>query len=167
MSDIFISYSREDRPTAELLAGKLEEQNFTVWWDRNIPAGYNFSEVIGKALADAKCVIVLWSRISVASDWVKEEATRGAKRQALVPILIEQVEQPLGFGQIEAADLWGWDRDASTPEFVQLLHSLETKVGRTGTHPLKAHRRRSGPIGKTARASPAGREAAAARVARR
>jgi hypothetical protein len=136
MSDIFISYSSEDRPKAALLAGKFKERGFTVWWDRNIPAGYSFTEIIGKALEDAKCIVVLWSERSVESEWVREEAQRGAKRKILVPILIDQVEPPLGFGQIEAAELWDWKGDTSNHEFIQLLHSLEAKVGRTGSHPV-------------------------------
>jgi hypothetical protein len=38
MSDIFISYAREDRPRAEAIAKALEEHGWSVWWDWNIPA---------------------------------------------------------------------------------------------------------------------------------
>ncbi len=46
MSDIFISYARPDRPMAELIARALEAQGWSVWWDRVIPAGKTFDEVI-------------------------------------------------------------------------------------------------------------------------
>jgi hypothetical protein len=33
MSDIFISYAREDRPRVERLAAALEQCGWSVWWD--------------------------------------------------------------------------------------------------------------------------------------
>ena len=37
MSDIFISYAKEDKEKAGLLAEVLEEQGWSVWWDRRDP----------------------------------------------------------------------------------------------------------------------------------
>ena len=39
MSDIFISYAREDRPRAAAIARALEAQGWSVWWDWIILAG--------------------------------------------------------------------------------------------------------------------------------
>src|SRR4030095_3715490 len=39
MSDIFISYKREDLELAKALAAELTELGWTVWWDHDIPAG--------------------------------------------------------------------------------------------------------------------------------
>lgn len=116
MSDIFISYSSEDRPKAQLLAGVLEAEGWSVFWDRTIPPGKTFDEFIDAALKVAKCVIVLWSRASVQSNWVKEEAEDGLTRQMLVPALIEEVELPRGFRRIQAADLTDWSGKGSHPE---------------------------------------------------
>jgi hypothetical protein len=33
MTDVFISYAREDRETAAKLAKVLEDQGYSVWWD--------------------------------------------------------------------------------------------------------------------------------------
>lgn len=46
MADIFISYASEDRGRAEILAIKLQEQGWSVWWDRDLPFGRPFDEVI-------------------------------------------------------------------------------------------------------------------------
>ncbi len=129
MSDIFISYKREDRPAAEILRERLKEQGFSVWWDRKIPAGRSFDEVIQEALEKASCVIVLWSKRSVHSDWVKEEAEKGASRGVLVPLLIDDVQPPLGFGRLQTGNIAGWEGESSHPGFVQLTRSIQMMLG--------------------------------------
>jgi hypothetical protein len=91
-----------------------------VWWDRHIMPGKTWDEVIGVELDAAACVLVLWSKLSVQSRWVREEAERGAKREMLVPIFIEKVDPPFGFGRIEGADLSTWHGEPTDPEFVNL-----------------------------------------------
>ena len=86
MSDIFISYASEDRDRAKALAEALKAQGWSVWWDPDIPAGGTFDDVIEEALGKAKCTIVLWSRHSVGSRWVRTEAAEGAERGILVPL---------------------------------------------------------------------------------
>jgi TIR domain len=39
LSDIFISYAREDLRRAKQLAEALKAQGWSVFWDRTIPAG--------------------------------------------------------------------------------------------------------------------------------
>jgi len=67
MSGIFISYANEDRQKAEALAHALEQKGWSVWWDRKIPFGQSFDQVIEANLASAKCVLVLWTKVSVES----------------------------------------------------------------------------------------------------
>ncbi len=129
MSDIFISYASEDKEKAGLLSKVLEEQGWSVWWDRKIPPGRTFDEVIEEALDAAKCVVVLWSKASVKSDWVKEEASEGNRRKILVPGVIEDVNIPLGFRRIQAAQLIDWNGEKSYQEINQLIDSVEKVLG--------------------------------------
>jgi hypothetical protein len=46
MSDIFISYKREEQATARKLASALENEGWTVWWDPKLRAGENFDDAI-------------------------------------------------------------------------------------------------------------------------
>ena len=128
MSDIFISYNNKDKAKAMLFATLLAQRDWSVFWDKNIPPGKTLDEYIGEQLDAAKCVIVLWSKTSVSSDWVKEEAQRGAARKVLVPVFIDQVAPPLGFGRIEAAELIDWDGDTSEVEFQNLLQAIALLV---------------------------------------
>ena len=109
VSDIFISYSKSDRGKAEVLAKSLEREGWSVWWDPKIPPGKTFDEVIGQALDVAKCVVVLWSKNSASSDWVKTEASEGMRRGILIPALIEDdVKIPLEFRRHHASRLTDW-----------------------------------------------------------
>ncbi len=81
MADIFISYARADRARVEKLALTLEAEGHSVWWDRQIVGGAEFSEEIEKELAAAKAVIVAWSAESIKSRWVKDEAVTAAEQR--------------------------------------------------------------------------------------
>lgn len=76
VSDIFISYANEDRSRVRPLADALSGHGWSVWWDREIPAGRTFDQVIAEALAGARCVLVVRSRDSVRSDWCAKRPTR-------------------------------------------------------------------------------------------
>jgi TIR domain-containing protein len=124
MKHIFISYAKEDLAVASMVAGALERAKFPVWLDQDIPPGKTWDETIGRALDGAACVIVLWSKQSVGSRWVREEAERAASRSCLIPVFIEQVAPPFGFGLIQAADLSGWRGDERAPTFTKLLSAV-------------------------------------------
>ena len=129
MSDIFISYARPDRERARLLAQALEQRGWSVWWDHEIPPGRNFDDVIEEALGEARCVVVLWSQASTASDWVRNEASEAMQRQVLIPALIDaEVKIPLGFRRLQAADLSRWQGESSV-EFEQFCDAVARNVG--------------------------------------
>ncbi len=124
MSDVFISYASADRDRAKAIADTLAEQGWSVWWDRTIPPGKEFDQVIEEALDAAKCVVVLWSRASVASSWVKTEAAEAMRRKVLVPALIEDIKIPLEFRRLQAADLSQWHGERSHPELEKFCQSI-------------------------------------------
>lgn len=123
-SDIFISYEHNDRPKAQMLATALTAEGWTVWWDRRIAPGESFDVVIERELASCRCVIVLWTARSVGATWVRNEARRAAKRRVLVPLLMEAVEPPLEFENLQAADLTTWEASAEHAEFEAVLDRI-------------------------------------------
>lgn len=129
MADIFISYAREDRAFTQLLASRLEEHGWSVWWDRRIPTGKRFEKVIEEELHKAGCVIAVWSRHGVASDYVREEAADGRDRSILLPVFAEAVDAPFGFRGIQAADLRGWRGDPAHPPFLDFIDDMHGKIG--------------------------------------
>jgi hypothetical protein len=129
MSDIFLSYAREDQPWAEMLAQTLEGRGWSTFWDRTIPIGKTWRETIGSELDSARCVIVLWSKTSIESGWVQEEADDAKRRGVLVPILINNVQPPIGFRSIQAAHLENWDGKEPTQAFRRLIADIAALIG--------------------------------------
>jgi NAD-dependent DNA ligase len=126
MSQIFISYSSKDRAKAQKLVRVLENKGWSVWWDKKIPAGKAFDLAISKALNEAQCVVVLWSKNSVKSDWVWEEADEAKQRKILVPIVIDSVKIPFGFRRIQTVDLSRWRGTDSSGNFAKLSNAIES-----------------------------------------
>ena len=124
MADIFLSYAREDEARIQPLISAFTKEGWSVFWDRHIPAGQTWRSHIGQALGDAKCVIVAWTRFSVVSSWVSEEADVGRQRGVLVPILLDTVEVPIGFRSIQVANLTEWAPGQNSPRFEQLLDDI-------------------------------------------
>ena len=140
MAEIFISYARVDRERAQALAGALDREGWSVWWDRDIPPGRTFDDVIEEALATARCVIVLWTSDSIRSEWVKAEASEAARRRILVPVLADQVRPPLEFRRIQSASLLEWASLATNPDWSQFCQAVGGLVGRPGTQPAQPAR---------------------------
>lgn len=147
MASVFLSYVRADVDRAQSIAQALEKAGHSVWWDRHITGGAQYSKEIEQALKRAEAVVVLWSEHSVDSAWVRDEAAAGRDSGRLVPARLDQAEPPLGFRQYQTIDLSKGGRRANTPQFQTLLHAVQalSKVGRpaaivtaeaTGRHSL-------------------------------
>jgi TolB-like protein len=129
MSDIFLSYATEDHPRTRVLVQALEARGWSVWWDRTIPPGQTWDSVIERALDAARCVVVLWSKVSVTSEWVRNEAEEASRRKILVPVLIDDVLVPLSFRRIQAARLVAWSGKETDEEFGKLIQAISEKLG--------------------------------------
>jgi uncharacterized membrane protein YhaH (DUF805 family) len=103
--DVFLSYAREDLSTVKALVSEIEAEGLTVFWDRHIQLGQQWSDVLDQALREARVVIVVWSTASVKSTWVKAEATEAMALGRLVPLRIDNAAIPMPFGQVQTADV--------------------------------------------------------------
>ena len=138
MSDIFISYKREEQQVARRLADALQKKGWSVWWDPKLRVGERFDDAIEEALKDAKSVIVIWSKLSVQSSYVRDEATFALNRNKLVPIQIEEVNLPFRFEGIQSAQLINWDGSDNFPGFKKLIADLKIILGEPSLEVKKA-----------------------------
>lgn len=148
MTDLFISYKREDEARVGRLVQALQKAGLQVWWDRGLPGGESWRDNIQAALDRAKCVIVVWTRESAgpAGDFVREEAAQAKARGILVPITLEpSARPPLGFGEVQAIDLSRWRGSARDPFFLDLVAAIQAKLEGKPVPPAR------GPIARLAR----------------
>ena len=137
MTDIFISYASADRPRVKPLVDALQQQGWSVWWDRTILAGKTFDRVIEAVLKDSRCVIVLWSKASVESDWVWTEADEGKRRGILVPAIMDDVSIPFAFRRIQTANLIGWSGGLPSDQYDELARAVSDVLSNTVTQESK------------------------------
>ncbi len=130
MTDIFLSYNREDQARAKLFAQAFEAQGFKVWWDVGLRTGEAYDQVTEKALKTAKAVVVLWSRKSVESRWVRAEATLADRNKTLVPCMIEPCERPIMFELTQTAELGHWDGSPKDKAWVGFLVDVKRFVAK-------------------------------------
>jgi serine/threonine-protein kinase len=133
-TDVFVSYKAEDRARLKPLVAALEAEGFNVWWDAQIDSGTNWHKEIEQHLDAARCVVVVWSKRSVGDEghFVRDEARRAQRRDAYVPVCLDEVEPPLGFGEVQALSLKGWKGDPSDPRFRTLADTVRRRI--TGEH---------------------------------
>ena len=127
--DIFLSYARSDRAVARMFAEAFSDEGFKVWWDASLHSGETFDEVIEKNLRDAKAVVVLWSPRSVASRWVRAEATQADRKNKLVPAMIEPCDRPVIFELTHTADLIDWTGDITDIHWRTFMDDLRRLIG--------------------------------------
>lgn len=128
MADIFISYASEDRARVRPLADALQSRGFNVWWDRSLASGQDYTAVIERELKIAKAVIVVWTQSSVVSTFVRDEAGRARDEGRLVPVSLDNVQLPLGFGAFQAEDFTRWNGGANAPQMQILEEALKAKI---------------------------------------
>lgn len=128
MADIFISYSRRDVETAKRFAEAFRAAGFTVWWDEALRSGEAFDAAIESALHEARAVVVLWSRESVASRWVRAEAAVADRNGTLASVMIEPCERPIMFELAHTADLVRWRGRTDDPAWLSLVEDVRRRV---------------------------------------
>ena len=109
--NVFLSYARGDKAVASKIVEFLGSRGFTVFWDLEIRSGTDWRKKLASKLEGVKCVFVLWSRDSVTSEWVLDEADFGRSRQVLVTARLDNSKLPFGFGQLHTEDLTTWKDD--------------------------------------------------------
>jgi len=135
MSDVFISYKRENLAAVNRLVEGLRAEGIGVWWDQDIPPNAQWEATIERELAAAKLVIVAWSPAAVASENVKAEARWARQQGRLLQVFVEACEPPLFFGERQGVDLKHWSGEASDAAFRAVLEAVRQGLASASVTP--------------------------------
>jgi adenylate cyclase len=150
VAKVFLSYAREDTAAAKQLAAGIDRAGHQVWWDHQIQGGTRFAAEIDRELKNADVVVVLWTKTSVESPWVQDEAAEGRDAGRLLPLIMDTEKPPLGFRQFQSIDISGWDAEADSPALGSVLEAIKQKCSESQP---KAAASKPDAKGKTHRAS--------------
>lgn len=166
MADVFVSYKAEDRRRVEPLVAALEADGLTVWWDVQIGGGAAWRQSIETELEAAKCIIVVWSKRSAGpqGSFVRDEASRAMERGIYLPVKIDPVRPPLGFGETQAIPLVRWKGDHEDPRYRAVIGAVHAIINCTA-FPKIAYAEPAREISRRAVLAAGGMAAAAAGVA--
>ncbi len=130
MADLFLSYKSEDRARVAPLVKALQADGLSVWWDAAIEGGTGWRQAIERELGCAKCVLVVWSKRSAGpeGEFVHDEASRAKRRGVYLPVRIDAVEPPIGFGETQALSLVGWKQGRSDARYQAVLAAARALV---------------------------------------
>lgn len=131
-SDVFVSYKSDDVDSARMLARRLSERGWRVFWDRDGISGGDFiNQRIYDELEKTLCVVTLWSATSVRSAWVMSEAQIAHTQGKLVPVRISDVTIPPPFTVIHTHDLSSWNGEPNAQPLVDLVERVAKFVERS------------------------------------
>lgn len=130
MTQIFLSYRRADKNSAEQVAAYLISEGFDVWWDMELLAGQQFAREIERVIDESQATIVLWSKNAVQSDFVRAEARRALELGKLIPCTLDNVRIPIPFTEIHTARLHTVD------EKIENLNEITEALSTKGIHPV-------------------------------
>ncbi|MFM2066873.1 MAG: hypothetical protein RLZZ584_1782 [Pseudomonadota bacterium] len=110
MSEVFVSYKREDEARVSALVRALERHGLAVWWDRGVVAGENWRARIRTELDEARAVVVVWTGLTVGAQgrFVQEEAATAFRDGKIVPVRLDAVTLPHSFADLPTIDLRHW-----------------------------------------------------------
>lgn len=129
MSDVFISYSRDDQEAVRRLAEAVKAQGYEVWWDDQLPPHLSYGDVVAQKVGGAKAAIVVWSANAAASKWVRAEAEMARLQRKLVQTTIDGAEPPMPFNQLHYVSLADWNGEPDHPAWTKVKESLAALAG--------------------------------------
>ena len=133
MASVFVSYAREDAVKARAIASALEQASIDLWFDERLQSGSEYSREIEDALKQATAVLVLWSKHSIQSPWVRDEAAEGRDSGRLIPLCLDDSRPPMGFRQFQTTDLSRWNGRGRPRQLDQVIAAIHAKTGVTPT----------------------------------
>jgi hypothetical protein len=129
VSDVLVSSMPEDEPRVAPLVAGLRAANFSVWCEAELAGGEHRPSSLAAELAATQCVVVVWTAAAVGTTGalVQDIAARARERGVLLPVRLDRVDPPLGFGQVRTLDLAGWNGKPRHKRFKALVAAVRAR----------------------------------------
>lgn len=131
--DVFISYSRKNKNTADAVCNALESSGIRCWIaPRDILPGKEWGEAIVNAISESKAMVLIFSAASNESQQVLREVERAVNKNVIIiPFRIEDVVPTKSMEYFLYSTHW---LDALTPDMSKHIDQLcSTVVNLIGT----------------------------------
>jgi len=146
----FISHAHANKDVVDKIESWLTNKaGLPVWYDaRFLPPGAKIASELGRAIEECRSVIIVLSKRSVESGWVKEEFDASVDQRAsskdafrIIPILIEPCEVPAFLKTTKWIDIstTGFDLTAAA-ELLLSLHSVDLDLELGSPHDVYVSR---------------------------
>jgi TIR domain len=141
----FICHSSADKDVVRRLAGDLRQSGIEAWFDEwEIRPGDSIIDKINEGISGCEVFIVVISRNSVASRWVREELNAAVIRRIrdqarLIPVRLDNSEVPALLSSLKHVDLSRYE--AGLRELVEGVagHDSRPPLGRIADNPRLAN----------------------------
>ncbi len=125
------SYKSERKPAADHLAAILRAYGFSVWVDyQGLIPGEGYAARLEEKVKSSHVVLVLWCKLSVASEWVRKEANWAKTLGTYIPVWIEDALLPEEFRGDHTLALKNWNGDPSGGALLPILRAIGDRVGK-------------------------------------
>ncbi len=131
MADVFISYSRKDKPKVALVAAGLRDLGVSIWMDDQLRTGdVSYDRATADALKAATAVLACWSPQASESEWARSEAAYARENKKLLACFIEHASLYPPFNLVQTEDLSDWRGEPGHERWLALIGAIGAKLGR-------------------------------------
>lgn len=109
----------------------MAEAGYDVFWDQQTPAGQDWDSWIRERLHGSSCVIVLWTRASIASANVRHEAIVAREAGKLLPVMVDELtpaDFPMGLYMVQGV-VMGRSAKAFDAARERLVSEVRKRIG--------------------------------------
>lgn len=130
-ADVFISYKSEEEPVARHIREVLEANGISCWMaPDSIPVGSNYMKQIPEAIENCRAMIVVISKKSQQSVWVKNEFSEAiSKNKLIIPYVIQdcELEDEFAFSMSTMQQVFAWKDEEQALK--KIVHDIREALG--------------------------------------
>ena len=131
-ADVFISYKSEEEPVARHIREVLEANGISCWMaPDSIPVGSNYMKQIPEAIENCRAMVVVISRKSQQSVWVKNEFSEAiSKHKLIIPYVIQdcELEDEFAFSMSTMQQVFAWKDEEQALK--KIVHDIREALGK-------------------------------------